>query len=228
MLLSRDDFLKTSQNGVWYSHLRSPNELSAQEIADRAVKNIPGVHAHWHKLCAPFVRGQPDYDTMEEQNSEEWIYTIQVWMDLIYDQLPLDLPTTTVYRLQTADGQGVFAHGVGLYALVAPENGSPQNDPKIERFVRCFGISLPQDYQKSWFFGCQDLEQIKNWLAASDTSSLHNRGIEIGVYEISEQWCVHGSQQSVFQKDKARLIHSMSLNEILSDTNSPSSVKFKR
>jgi len=228
MLLSRDDFLKTSSNGVWYSQLRSCHELSVQEIANRAVKNIPGIPVHWHKLCTPFVSAEPDYDTMEEQNSEEWIYTTQSWMDLIYDQLPLDLPATTVYRLQTRDGQGVFAHGVGLYALVAPENGCPQNDPKIERFVRCFGRSLPQDYQKSWFFGCQDLQQLKNWLTTSDISSLHKRGIEVGVYEISEQWCVHGSQQSVFQKNRARLIDSMSLDEILSKDSAPSSIKIKR
>ena len=228
MLLSRDDFLKTSSNGVWCSQVRSPNELSLQEIASRAVKNIPGIPAHWHKLCEPFVSGEPDYDTMEEQNSEEWIYTTESWMDLIYDQLPLDLPTATVYRLQTTDGQGVFAHGVGLRSLVAPENGCPQNDPKIERFVRCFGRSLPQEYQKSWFFGCQDLDQIKNWLNASDISSLHKRGIEVGVYEIGEQWCVHGDQQSVFQKDRARLIDSISLNEIFAQPNPLVSIKLKR
>lgn len=224
MSFNREEFLRPSLNGVWHSELRSANELSSSDIAHRTVANIPGVLSKWHKLCVPFVTSEPDYETMEEQNSEEWIYATQSWLDLIYDQLPLNRPTTTVYRLQTPDGQGIFNHGVGLYALVAPDNGSPQDDPKLERFVSYYRNSLPQEYQKRWFFGCQDLQQIQNWLNASDPQALHKHGIEIGVYEISEQWCIHGSYQSIFQKDLAHLTHRLSLNEIAQT----SPIKFKR
>lgn len=224
MPFNREDFLKPSLNGVWYSEVRSVHELSSSDIAYRAVANIPGVLSQWRHLCVPFVKSEPDYETMEEQNSEEWIYSTQSWLDLIYDQLPLKRPTTMIYRLQTADGEGVFSHGVGLRALVAPQNGSPQDDPKLERFVRSYGNSMPQQYQKRWFFGCQDLQQIKNWLHAGNPQDLHDHGIEIGVYEICDQWCIHGSQQSIFQKDRADLIDRISLNDIPQ----PRSIKFKR
>lgn len=223
MSFSREEFLKPSANGVWHSEFRSVNKLSAYDIAHRAVATIPGILSHWHNVCVPFVYSQPDYETMEEENSEEWIYAAQSWLDLIYDHLPLQRPTTTVYRLQTTDGEGVFSHGVGLHALSAPENGSPEDDPKLERFVRSYGNSLPQEYQKCWFFGCQDLQQIKNWLNTSDLQALLNCGIELGVYEVSEQWCIHGSQQSIFQKERANLIHRVSLNDII-----PPPKKFKR
>lgn len=227
MSFSREEFLKPSLNGVWCSEVRSVNELSSSEIARRAVANIPGVLSEWHNICMPFINSEPDYETMEEQNSEEWVYSVHSWLDLIYDQLPLKGASTTVYRLQTPDGEGVFSHGVGLRALVAPENGSPQDDPKIERFVRLVGRSLPQNYQKSWFFGCQDVEQMKNWLNTADLHALYDRRIEIAVYEISEQWCIHGNQQSIFQKERARMTNQLSVNEILNETNIHS-VKFKR
>lgn len=214
MQLTRDQFLKPCKDGIWFSQIRSMNELSPSEVAHRASAIIPGVPKKWSALCVPFLTSEPDYETMEEENAHEWIYLVRGWMDPMYDALPLELPSTVVYRLQSSDGQGVFSHGVGLRALVAPEEGCPQKDPYIKRFVQSLGFALPYDYQKSWFFGCQSLEDLRNWLAQGNIAALHDHDIEIGIYDINAQWCIHGHNQSVFRKEYAHLNHRIALDQI--------------
>lgn len=214
MPLTRDQFIAPFENGLWQSELRSLNELSPLEVAERASLIIPGVCKKWSSLCVPYITSEPDYETMDEENSEEWIYSVYGWMDQIYDTLPLQLPSTTVYRLQTADQQGVFSHGIGLRALVAPDSGCPQKDPSFYRVVQDLGKSLPLDYKKSWFFGCSTLEQMNQWLSGGNTEALRQHDIEIGVYEVNSQWCIHGHTQSVFQKERAHLSDRLGLNEM--------------
>ena len=223
MPLTRDQFLAPSKDGVWYSQIRSLEELSQLEVAQRASLIVPGVAEKWKDLCIPFLNCEPDYDTMEEENTDEWVYMVRGLMDPMYDALPLELPSTIVYRLQTPDGDGVFSHGVGLRSLIAPEDGCPQNDPAIKRFVQSLGFALPQIYQKSWFFGCQTLEGMHTWLAHGNISDLHAHNIEIGVYEVNSQWCIHGHNQSVFRKEFARLSQRIALSEIfnISEQNKP-------
>lgn len=221
MPLTRDQFLAPSKDGIWYSEIRSLKELSLLEVAQRASLIVPGVTHKWKDLCIPFLSCEPDYDTMEEENTEEWVYMVRGLMDPMYDALPLELPSTRVYRLQTPDGDGVFSHGVGLRSLIAPEDGCPQNDPLIKRFVHALGFTLPQDYQKSWFFGCQTLEGLHKWLSNGNVEELHAHNIEIGVYEISSQWCIHGHNQSVFRKEFARLIQRVSLTDSANPQDKP-------
>lgn len=226
MLFSREKFLKNHPEGLWRGEVRRPNEATSLEVATIASGLVPNIPAPWRSLCVPYFTVEPDYEAMEEEQSDDWIYQVHGAMDLMYDALPLNLPDTTLYRLQTPNGTGVFSHGVGLAVLNPPEDGCPQKDLAFQRFVQISTNHLPQNYCREWFFACQTPDQLREWLTNANSERLRAHHIEVATYEVSGQWCIHGARQTLFQKARARQINSLPIEEFIPPVTSIHKHKF--
>ena len=114
---------------------------------------------------------------------------------------------TIVYRLEGADGQGVY-HGchagmAGLDTFANTRQPAPWQD----------GLDCSTE-PKSHRFGFQSPEQLKHWFNAYERRDLSDVGVVVKVFEVSKGRVKLGRSQLTFNKRKAKLIGIKSLQEI--------------
>lgn len=206
-MFNREELVSAHPSG-WHDQIHTPDERPLDELALLASTRYP--FARWAAHIAPVLRVEPDYEAMEDQ-PDGWIYRVQENIDQMYDCLPLNAPVRTLCRLETHEGEGVFANGVGLAAMRNLPFGAPEDDPLLARFVKPSNRPGDERYNRLWFFGCHNMMQLEKWLAHANVQKLERAPLRVGVYEVSSQWCVEGEHQLVFQKHRARLVDTMSL-----------------
>lgn len=220
--LTRENFLKAGP--IWNHWFQSQNEL-LNINKDTLVDWCDFVPVEYksnkeiRETIASLIHVVPDYEEMDIQQSEDWIYHATLNKNELFDSLPLECEKMLLYRLEDQQGVGVFENGIGLKYLNAPETGCPEKDPM---FCHIFGTNTNQKYRKKWFFACQNFEQLKQWINTKHLPLLEQYGIVVSVYEVSKQWVIDGSVQSIFMKSHSVKIDEFSLSVIFKQKNTVS------
>lgn len=70
-----------------------------------------------------------------------------------------------------------------------------------------------QAINRKAYFGCSSLKQVRHWIGDYGPM-FHNLGFVLRQYECKEKWCRVGKTQAIFTKRFAKLINTLSLEDL--------------
>ena len=118
-----------------------------------------------------------------------------------------------VYRLETASGSGVFDSGAASWAQGYARQHGEKNP--YEHPAPCFDKRLYPKWKKlsaphQWYFGLADLAQYYTWFESEGQRQvLADEGVQLNVWEATDQYMIVGDHQAVFRRSKATLIATL-------------------
>lgn len=143
-----------------------------------------------------------------------------------------------VYRLETPEGEGVYAAGLGFSCTRAamvetvPEDYSqadwhpcPAFDPPLAAFWRKEHLSYRKQMiwedggRREWFCGFADEEQMLNWFPPQGLAKMIqmanrlHRTIRVSIYEIHGTKVKKGDMQVIFRRNDAKLVATIPLEK---------------
>lgn len=168
-----------------------------------------------------------DEDYIDEVGDNAASYKYMVYFDSnqFFDRLVeekvIKSQKSFVYRIENDKQAGLYA-GIGLKLLQDFDNQqAPYEDPELRViFSDQWMLKSHSQYHKDWIFGFQNIEKTSKWLNDLDVlEALSKEGLKIIKYEVKDSDLIHGSQQSIFKKDKAKKVDEFSLLVLLEKTN---------
>lgn len=169
-----------------------------------------------------------DEDYIDEvgDNAESYKYMIYFDSNQFFDKLVeekiIKSQKSFVYRIENDKQAGLYA-GIGLKLLTDFDNQqAPYEDPELRViFSNKFMMGTYTRYHENWIFGFQNIEKTSKWLNdANVLDALSKEGLKIVKYEVQDTDVIHGEQQSIFKKDKAKKVDEFSLNILIDKHNS--------
>lgn len=129
-----------------------------------------------------------------------------------------------IYRVEhKTKGCGPFSYWVrrmsnaGLlewrYDYIDDRHLGPYDDMTSEGSYLGFHIFKLQAINRKVYFGCDSLGQVRFWIGKYGPM-FHNLGFVIRQYECKEKWCRVGRTQAIFTKRFAKLINTLSLEDL--------------
>lgn len=168
-----------------------------------------------------------DEDYIDEVGDDAKSYKYMVYFDSnqFFDKLVeekvIKSQKTFIYRIENDKQSGLYA-GIGLKLLQDFDNQqAPYEDTELRVVFSDQWMSKSYSrYHKDWIFGFQNLEKTSKWLNDEKVlDALSKEGLKIVKYELQDTDVVHGVQQSIFKKDKAKKVDELSLNILLEKKN---------
>lgn len=117
-----------------------------------------------------------------------------------------------IYRVEDETGNGPYATGgphqvphMGWEHTNDRNHPSPQEDMGVD--------SVGTRVFRPWvhFCGGHSLQQLATWFEGW-VEKLKEHGHTVAVYEVSEEFVIHGKYQIAFERNAARLVHRMPID----------------
>lgn len=132
--------------------------------------------------------------------------------------------TTTIYRVEDAEGQGAYNLPIELWSYRdhdGDRHPKPRQDQKLFQEImkklnpdpRTF-ISMDlflQDYS----FGFESLKSLEKWFDTIELEKLSEYGYTIVSYQVDLSDVIFGDQQVIFKKHNAKLISDDNQSQVV-------------
>lgn len=118
-------------------------------------------------------------------------------------------PFNRVARLKACDPQ----YTDWRYNYIGDRHPGPYDDKSDDGNELGYHLFKLQAINRKAYFGCSSLRQVKHWIG-SYGPMFHNLGFVIRQYECKEKWCRVGRTQAIFTKRFAKLINTLSLEDL--------------
>lgn len=173
----------------------------------------------WDKIGLPEYRLFNFKMQHSKQNENEYSINLNELYDHIANEHTLLGQDITLYRIESADGLGIY--NAGGHYLFSEESRKRINDPfydeKLNKIFNSINDYNINQYKNEWNFAFLKLEDLSNWI--HDKQTYQNikedyRKFEIKQITVPENMLIIGNEQVIYKKDSIRSIKKLKFDII--------------
>jgi disulfide oxidoreductase YuzD len=230
--MNRQEFLKSCKENLdikesfFYLDVDVLSYDDKEEFAKELIKkmspivSILGIEPQETTKFVQSISYKKEYDSYyEEDNPDSEVCRFNCLLNLheIYDRYLVaystDLPNKTIYRVEKADGYGLYDGRFAREKVEIERHPAPGEDPAFGELFKYDLTSKNVKYQKNWSFGFSSIDDAKNWVNDTDMiDQLRNDGYVLKEITLPSDFVIEGYKQTIFQKRYVLKEESLDLN----------------
>lgn len=119
-----------------------------------------------------------------------------------------------VFRVQSADGEGVYKAGFAYKLIEESENYAGGRHPNAydDRGLCNFWETVhPGPRAAEYYFGFRDMDQLTNWFMWPENMKEYADNADIVVYAVADEHVIDGQFQTIFKLREAEQVDLLAL-----------------
>lgn len=219
---NREDFFKDieltidvdlDKNNYFEFNIFSTDEQNIDEIRKSFVDKFSLRFLDGEKFNhTDFIKIKENWDYMEDEEDEEWVYNVFINPYLLYDrvaEIKNENEKTIVYRMANNEGKGVYAI-TGGNGLTNKDYLVPEDDFVLNKLFNgiCPVNSKLVEYRNEWIFCCKSKEELLEWVDVGRIDFLKKMHIEIQEIEVNNNFLIEGKYQNIMKKGHFNIVNT--------------------